>query len=81
MLPQLSPESISILLANGISLFDHHRELKFKFMGAFKVSNTVLSHHADDSVSFLQDMMNPPVKCWFILDASCYSIFGNLDWV
>ena len=50
-------------------------------MGPFKVSSTTLAYYGDNSVSFLQDMMNPPVKCWFMLNALCYNIFGNIDWM
>ena len=35
----------------------------------------------DDLIPFLQDMMNPPIECWFMLDALCYDTFGNLDWM
>ena len=51
---------MSILLTNGISLVNCLRQLESKLIGPFKVSSTVLSHHDDNSVSFLQDMMNPP---------------------
>ena len=75
------PDSICILFVNGISIFDHLRQFEPKFMGPFKVSSSVLSLFEDNSVSFLQDIMNPPVGSWFILDALCYDMFGNLDWV
>ena len=70
-----------LLLFNNISLFYHFRQLKSKFAGPFKISRTVLSHHGDDSIPSLQDIINPPVKHWFMLNALCCVIFGNLDWV
>ena len=61
--------SISVVLISGISLVDYLRQLEPKFMGPVKASIIVQSHHEDDSVPVLQDMMNPPVKCWFVLKA------------
>ena len=55
----ISPEGISVFLVNGICLIDHLRQLEPKFMGSFKVSSAVLSHHGDNLVPFLLDMMNP----------------------
>ena len=77
----VSPEGISILLVNDICLIDHLKQLEPKFMGPFKVLSAAFSHHGDDSVPFFQDMMNQPVKCWFIFYAMSYSIFCNLDWM
>ena len=77
----VSPDTISFFLVNGISLFDLLSQLEPKFIGSIKVLSAVPSHHGDDSVSFLQDMMNPPVDSWFILNGMCYGIFSNLDWV
>ena len=73
-------DGISILLINGISLVDCLRQLKPKFIDPFKVSSTAPFHNGDNSIPFLQDIMNPSVKCWFMLNAMCYGIFGNLDW-
>ena len=75
------PEGISILLINGICLTDHLRQLKLKFMCPFKVLSTALSHHRDNLVPFLQDMMDPLVKYLFIFNALSYGIFSNLDWM
>ena len=74
-------ECIFILLLNGICLIDHLRQLKPKVMGHFKISSMMFSYYGDNLVPFLQNMMNPPVKCWFIFDALSHSIFGNLDWM
>ena len=81
ILDGILPESVSIFLVNGICLFDWLRELKPKLMGPFKVLSTASSHHGEKSVPFLQDMMNPPNKSWFMLDALCHGIFANLDWM
>ena len=67
----------SILLINSISLFDRFRQHNFKFMGSFKILSAVQFHHENYSVSILQDMMNTPVKCWFMLNALCYGIFSD----
>ena len=74
-LNSISPESISICLVDGNCLFDHLRPLEPKLMGSFKVSSTAPFHHGDNSVSFLQNMMNQPVKCWFMLNALSYGIW------
>ena len=62
------PEYISVLLADGNCLFNHLRQLKSKFMGHFMVSSTAPFHYGNNSVSFLQDMMNPPFIRWLIMN-------------
>ena len=66
------PGSVSILLVNGISLFDL---LGSSGPNLWVILSTAPSHHGFNSVSFLQNIMNPPVKCWFMLDALHYGIF------
>ena len=80
-LNSILPERIHILLVHGICLFDCLRQLNLEFMGLFKATSTALSCHGDKSLSFLQDMMSLPVKCQFMLNALCYGIFDNVDWV
>ena len=62
-------------------LLNHLKQLKFKFMGPYKVLRTVLSHHGDHMVPFLQDIVNPSVRCWIMLNALSYHIFCNLYWI
>ena len=79
-LNSILPEGISILLVNGISLFNCLRQLKPKFVGYFKLSQTALSNY-ESYTAFFQDMVNLPVQCWFMLNALSYGIFGNLNCV
>ena len=71
----ISPENVSILLVDGISLIDRLRQLEPKFMVSFQILNTKPSHYGDNSILFFRDMMNPPAKCWFMLNALLWHIW------
>ncbi len=75
----VSPEGITILLVKFKGFFDCLWHLDAKFMGPFKVSRVVLLHKQNDTVSFLEDIRNSPVKCGFMVNAKNLSIFGSFN--
>ena len=75
------PEGISTLFINGICLIDCLRQLDTKLMGLSKVPNATFSHNEGYPVPFPEDVMNPPVECWFMFYSLFYNIFSNLGWM
>ncbi len=76
---RVSPEGIAILFVELKSFFDGLRHLNSKFMGPFKESRASLFHERDDTVSLFEDVGDPPVESWFVVNANDFSIFGNLN--
>jgi hypothetical protein len=45
-------------------------------MGPFQITGVPLSYKGNNAVPLPQDMRNPPVKCWFMVNAQDLGIFG-----
>jgi hypothetical protein len=58
-----------------------HRYFDAKFMCPFKVTGRASLHHGGDAVMLLQDLRDPPVECWFMVNAGSHSKFGSRDGV
>jgi hypothetical protein len=72
----VSPEGITILLVKHKGFFDNLRQFNAKFMGLFQIMRVLLSHKRNNVVPFPQDMRNPPVESWFVVNAKDLSIFA-----
>jgi hypothetical protein len=73
----VSPESITILLIELKGFFDGLRQqFNAKFMGPFQITGVLLSYKRNNGVPLPQDMRNPPVESWFMVNAKDLSIFG-----
>ncbi len=72
----VSPEGISILLVKLKGFFDGLRQFNAKFMCPFQITGVPLSYKRNNAVPFPQDVRNPPVVSWFMVNAKDLSIFG-----
>ncbi len=72
----VSPKVITILLIELKGFFDCLRLFNAKFMGPFQITGVPLSHKRNNAVPLPQDMRNPPVESWFIVNTKNLSIFG-----
>ncbi len=72
----VSPEGITILLVKLKGFFDGLRQFNAKFMGPFQITGIPFSYKRNNAVLLPQDMRNPPVESWFMVNAQDLSIFG-----
>ncbi len=72
----VSPEGITILLFKLKGFFDGLRQFNAKFMGPFQITRVPLSYKRSNAVPFPQDVRNPPVESWFVVNAKDLSIFS-----
>jgi hypothetical protein len=72
----VSPEGITILLIKLKGFFDGLRQFNAKFMGLFQIMGVPLSYKRNNAVPLPQNMRNPPVESWFMVNAQNLSIFG-----
>jgi hypothetical protein len=72
----ISPEGITILLVKLKGFFDGLRQFNAKIMGPFQITEILFSYKRKNAVPLLQDMRNPPVESWFMVNAQDHSIFG-----
>ena len=72
----ISPEGITILLVKLKGFFDGLRQFNAKFMGPFQITGILFSYKRNNPVPLPQDMRNPPVESWFMVNAQDLSIFG-----
>ncbi len=72
----ISPEGINILLIKLKGFFDGLRQYNAKFMGPFQITGVPLSYKRINAVPLPQDMRNPPVESWFMVNAQDLDIFG-----
>jgi hypothetical protein len=72
----VSPEGIIIVLIELKGFFDGLRQFNAKFMGPFQITGVPLSYKRNNVVPLPQDMRNPPVESWFMVNAKDLSIFG-----
>ncbi len=75
----ISPEGITILLFELKGLFDGLRQFNAKFMGPFQIMGIPFSYKRNNTVPLPQDMRNPPVESWFMVNAQDLSIFGCVN--
>jgi hypothetical protein len=75
----VSPEGITILLVKLKGFFDGLRQVNAKFTGPFQITGIPFSHKRNNAVPLPQDMKNPPVESWFMVNAQDLSIFGCFD--
>ncbi len=75
----VSPEGITILLVKLKGFFDSLRQFNAKLMGPFQITRIPLSHKRNNAVPFPQDVRNPPVESWFMVNAKDLSIFGRFN--
>jgi hypothetical protein len=72
----VSPEGITILLIKLKCFFDGLWQFNAKFMGPFQITGVQLSYKRNNAVPLPQDMRNPPVESWFMVNAQDLGIFG-----
>jgi hypothetical protein len=72
----VSPEGITILLIKLKGSVDGLRQFNAKFMGPFQIKGVPLSYKGNNAVPLPQDMRNPPVESWFMVNAQDLVIFG-----
>ncbi len=72
----VNPEGITILLVKLKGFFDGLRQFNANFMGPFQIMRVPLSHKRNNAVPVPQDMRNPLVESWFMVNAKDLSIFG-----
>ncbi len=72
----ISPEGITILLVKLKGFFDGLRQFNVKFMGLFQITGILFLHKRNNAVPLPQDMRNPPVERWFMVNSQDLSIFG-----
>jgi hypothetical protein len=72
----ISPEGITILLVKLMGFFDGLRQFNAKFMGPFQITGIPFSYKRNNAAPLPQDMRNPPVESWFMVNAQDLSIFG-----
>jgi hypothetical protein len=48
-------------------------------MGPFQVGRTAFSHKRNNAIPLPQDMRNPPVESWFMVNATDFGIFSSLN--
>ncbi len=79
----ISLEGITIHVVKLKGFFDGLRHFDAKFMGPFQVARIVFSHKRNTTNTTLspQDVRNPPVESWFMVNAKDFGIFGGLNWV
>jgi hypothetical protein len=64
----ISPEGITILLVELKGFFDGLRKFNAKLMGPFQITGIPFSYKRNNAVPLLQDMRNPPVESWFMVN-------------
>ncbi len=74
----VSPEGITIFLIKLKGFVDGLRQFNAKFMGPFQITGVRLSYKGNIVVPLPQDMRNPPVESWFMVNAQDLGIFGRL---
>ncbi len=72
----VSPEGITIILVKLKGCFDGLRQFDAKFMGPFQITGIPFSYKRNNAVLLPQDMRNPSVESWFMVNAQDLSIFG-----
>ncbi len=48
-------------------------------MGPFQIRGVLLSYKRNNAVPLPQDMRNPPVESWFMVNVKNLSIFGSFN--
>jgi hypothetical protein len=72
----ISPEGITILLIKLKGFVDGLRQFNAKFMGPFQITGVLLSYKRNYAVPLPQDMRNPPVESWFMVNAQDLGILA-----
>ncbi len=71
----IRPEGITILLIKLKGFVDGIRQFNAKFMGLFQITGVPLSYKRNNAIPLPQDMRNPLVESWFMVDAQDLGIF------
>ncbi len=50
-------------------------------MGLFKIAGRPFPDKGCNPVALLENMRNPPVKCWLVVNADGHGILGGLEWM
>ncbi len=75
----ISPEGIAILLVKFKGFFDNLRRLNAILMGLFQASRTALSCKRNNAITLPQDMRNPPVEGWSVVNAKDFGKFSSFN--
>ena len=62
-------------------LFVGLRHFDAKLVGPFKIAGRPFPDKGDDPVTLLENIRNPPVKGWLVVNADGHGILGGLEWV
>ncbi len=75
----ISPEGIAILFVQLKSFSDGLRHFNAKFVGPFEILWIPFLYEQDNLVPLFDDMRNPPVESWFMVNSNNFSMFGSLN--
>jgi hypothetical protein len=72
----IPPKCVAILFIEYPCLRNRLGDLHSELVSAYPVLRLELS---DDSIAFVQHMLDPPCKCWLACEASLHRILSELD--
>jgi hypothetical protein len=75
----IGPEGIAILLVKFKGFFDGLRHFNAKVMGPFQVLKAAFPHKRNNVIPLPQNMRNPPVEGWFMVNAKDFGIFSRFN--
>ncbi len=77
----VSPKGVAISAVNVKCVSDGLRHFNPKFVGLFQKSSISLLHKQDNPVPFFENVRDPPVEGWFMVDTNYLGIFRGLNGV
>ena len=77
----VSPKGVAVSAVNVKCVSDGLRHFNAKFVGLFQESRITLLHKRDNPVPLFDNVRDPPVEGWFMVDANYLGIFRGLNGV
>ena len=77
----VSPKGVAISAVNFKCVLDGLRHFNAKFVGLFQKSRISLLHKQDNPVPLFENMRDPPVESWFMVDTNDLGKFEGLNGV
>ncbi len=74
----ICPEGVAILAVQVKGFLNRLRHFYAKLVGSFEIAGSPFANKGYDPVTLLQDMGNPPVKEWLMVNALGHCIFSGL---
>jgi hypothetical protein len=75
----IRPEGVAILFVNFECLSGSLRYFNAKLVGPLEIASIPVFHKGNDPITLFQDMWNPPVESWLVVDSKDFCIFCCLD--